>query len=490
MPSTTSDQIDGISTSTAVKAPCKCATTANITLSGLQIIDGYQTVDGDRVVVKDQTDPVENGIYNAHATAWERAKDFDGARDARTGTLVTIDNLSENAIFYRVATANPIVIGTDEIVFEELFFGGSAANLLALLLTVDGPGSGLNADLLDGLSSAAFLLAASIASQAEAEAGSDNTKWMSALRVAQAITAQQRALASQAEAEAGSDNTKDMSPLRVAQAIAAQIPPGGFVVASQAEAEAGSDNTKGMTPLRTVQSIAVNERQIASQAEAEAGSDNTKDMSPLRVAQAIAAQPPGSGVPSTREVNTSGLATGGGDLSANRTIDVPAASQAEAEAGSDNAKAMTALRVAQAIAALQRAIASQAEAEAGSDNTVDMTPLRVAQAMAVKTITEDISGLFVGSVADGDYRIVIKLSHAITITETTTRCVSGTATATFKINTTALGGTANSVSSSEQSRAHASANAAVAGDDLVLTISSASSLEDLSIGIKYTRALG
>lgn len=51
-------------------------------------------------------------------------------------------------------------------------------------------------------------------------------------------------------------------------------------------------------------------------------------------------------------ISGGGLATGGGDLSANRTITVPISSQAEAEAGSDNATAMTPLRVAQAVAVL------------------------------------------------------------------------------------------------------------------------------------------
>lgn len=54
----------------------------------------------------------------------------------------------------------------------------------------------------------------------------------------------------------------------------------------------------------------------------------------------------------TTQVAAAGLATGGGDLSATRTITVPAASQAQAQAGTDNATAMTPLRVAQAIAAL------------------------------------------------------------------------------------------------------------------------------------------
>ena len=94
-------------------------------------------------------------------------------------------------------------------------------------------------------------------------------------------------------------------------------------------------------------------------------------------------------------------------------------------------------------------------------------------------------GVFRGTVADGDTTIVIKASRALSITETTTKCVSGTATATFKINTTALGGTANSVSSSEQSQAHSSANSVVAGDDLVISVASASSCTGMSWSIEF-----
>lgn len=54
----------------------------------------------------------------------------------------------------------------------------------------------------------------------------------------------------------------------------------------------------------------------------------------------------------TRVVGTSGLATGGGNLGADRTIAVTKASQALAEAGADDTTAMTPLRTAQAIAAL------------------------------------------------------------------------------------------------------------------------------------------
>ena len=58
-------------------------------------------------------------------------------------------------------------------------------------------------------------------------------------------------------------------------------------------------------------------------------------------------------VPSTRTISTTGIAQGGGNLSVDRTIDVPIASQAEAQTGSDNTKGMTPLRTWQAIQALQ-----------------------------------------------------------------------------------------------------------------------------------------
>lgn len=108
---------------------------------------------------------------------------------------------------------------------------------------------------------------------------------------------------------------------------------------------------------------------------------------------------------------------------------------------------------------------------------------------SVTQTAEGAGGMVGGSLSDKDYRVLLNMPHGGTITETTTRSVSGTATATFKINTTALGGTANSVSSSEQSQSHSSSNAFSAGDDIVITISSNSSCVDMSFMIKYTRTL-
>ena len=55
------------------KAPVTAATTANITLSGTQTIDGKAVVAGNTVLVKNQTTSSENGIYQVNAGAWTYA---------------------------------------------------------------------------------------------------------------------------------------------------------------------------------------------------------------------------------------------------------------------------------------------------------------------------------------------------------------------------------------------------------------------------------
>jgi hypothetical protein len=119
---------------------------------------------------------------------------------------------------------------------------------------------------------------------------------------------------------------------------------------------------------------------------------------------------------------------------------------------------------------------------------VDAAAARTAITAAARAQVDQISG-FISSPANKLYRIAIKMAYAGTITETTTRSASGTCTATFAINGVNLGGTANSVSSSEQSQAHASANTFVAGDDIEMTVSSNSSCVDMSFTIAITRTL-
>lgn len=73
-----------------VKKAVRVATTANITLSGTQTIDGIAVVAGDRVLVKNQTTASQNGIYDVAAGAWTRAADANIAAYL-AGSLVSVD---------------------------------------------------------------------------------------------------------------------------------------------------------------------------------------------------------------------------------------------------------------------------------------------------------------------------------------------------------------------------------------------------------------
>lgn len=110
--------IAGLSWKLAVKA----ATTANITLSGAQTIDGVALVAGDRVLVKNQTTTSTNGIYVVAAGAWTRSTDADAASEI-DGSAVYIQQGTTQADTGWTETSTITTVGTDSITYVQ--FGGS-----------------------------------------------------------------------------------------------------------------------------------------------------------------------------------------------------------------------------------------------------------------------------------------------------------------------------------------------------------------------------
>lgn len=99
-------------------APARVATTGQISLVGEQTIDGAPVVDGDSVLVKNQIDAVENGVYVAAIDAWSRAPDFGpGVIDQGTSIIVLGGATQANTIWV-LATANPILVGTTALEFQ------------------------------------------------------------------------------------------------------------------------------------------------------------------------------------------------------------------------------------------------------------------------------------------------------------------------------------------------------------------------------------
>jgi hypothetical protein len=75
---------------------------------------------------------------------------------------------------------------------------------------------------------------------------------------------------------------------------------------------------------------------------------------------------------------------------------------------------------------------------------------------------------FIGTTTARDYPVILKTARPFVITSVVSKCASGTATATGKIDGVALGGTANAVSSTEVEQAIATARTAVLDTDLAI----------------------
>jgi hypothetical protein len=73
----TKSYVDAIAQGIDAKASVVAASTANLTLSGAQTIDGVSVIAGDRVLVKDQTTTTNNGIYLCASGSWTRTTDAD-----------------------------------------------------------------------------------------------------------------------------------------------------------------------------------------------------------------------------------------------------------------------------------------------------------------------------------------------------------------------------------------------------------------------------
>lgn len=109
-----------------VKDSVQVATTADITLSGLQNIDGITVTAGARVLVKNQTLAEANGIYLAASGAWTRATDFDTDAEVTPGAFVFVEEGTVNADSgWVLATDGNITLGSTGLSFTQFSGAGS-----------------------------------------------------------------------------------------------------------------------------------------------------------------------------------------------------------------------------------------------------------------------------------------------------------------------------------------------------------------------------
>jgi hypothetical protein len=131
----TKQYVDAVAQGLDPKASCVAATTANITLSGTQTIDGVALIAGDRCLVKDQTLSQNNGIYLVAAGAWTRAVDMDSWLEV-PGAFTFIEQGTAYADTGWVCTSNAGgTLGTTPITWVQFAGVGSYTAGTGLTLT-------------------------------------------------------------------------------------------------------------------------------------------------------------------------------------------------------------------------------------------------------------------------------------------------------------------------------------------------------------------
>lgn len=108
-----------------VKGSVRLATTANITLSGIQSIDGITVSTGDRILVKNQSTATENGIYVANATSWTRSDDADTSEKVTPGMFTFVEEGTNSSDSGFVLTNNAVVnLGVTGLAFAQFSGAG------------------------------------------------------------------------------------------------------------------------------------------------------------------------------------------------------------------------------------------------------------------------------------------------------------------------------------------------------------------------------
>ena len=122
----TKGYVDGVSQGLDIKDSVKVATTANITLSGTQTIDGVAVSADERVLVKNQSTASQNGLYLCKASTWARTDDLAAGVDA-AGMFTFVEQGSTNADqgFVCSSDKGSAVVGTNNLSYTQFSGGGN-----------------------------------------------------------------------------------------------------------------------------------------------------------------------------------------------------------------------------------------------------------------------------------------------------------------------------------------------------------------------------
>lgn len=108
------------------KEPVVAATTSQVALNGLQTVDGISLGSGERVLVKNQADERQNGIYEVSSSNWGRADDsLEFARGSYVFVQEGVTNIGSG---WCIEDAGPIRAGYGPLKFVKFSENGSPSS--------------------------------------------------------------------------------------------------------------------------------------------------------------------------------------------------------------------------------------------------------------------------------------------------------------------------------------------------------------------------
>lgn len=120
----TKGYVDGLKAGLDWKDSARAASTGNVNIASAPAnIDGVALAANDRVLLKDQTTPSENGVYvfAAAATPLTRAADADTSAEVTPGLSLAIEEGTANAdTVWMISTNGPINLGVTGLSFTQI----------------------------------------------------------------------------------------------------------------------------------------------------------------------------------------------------------------------------------------------------------------------------------------------------------------------------------------------------------------------------------
>jgi hypothetical protein len=118
------------------KDTVRVASTAQRALTGLTAVDGVTPIANDRVLLKNQTAPAENGIWLAQSGAWTRALDAEDEGELLNAAVFVSEGTTNADTAWVMTTNAPITIGTTPLTWVQ--FGAGAVYTAGAGLTLTG----------------------------------------------------------------------------------------------------------------------------------------------------------------------------------------------------------------------------------------------------------------------------------------------------------------------------------------------------------------